>query len=155
VLSRSIAALPDEQRYQGPLAAREVAQHIGFEEEFPRKGSSRGVSNSPRFNSTVACSCLPRRRPAPNAQSFRLKSSRICWRTAVALDRLKLSRDISLQFFMSNALKHINSYREMAQETHAACEIADAVAATYLGAVEAGAGQKTAPELIAFLADSG
>jgi hypothetical protein len=40
------------------------------------------------------------------------------------------SRDISLQFFMSNALKHINDYREMAQETHTACEIADAVAAT-------------------------
>jgi 3-hydroxyisobutyrate dehydrogenase-like beta-hydroxyacid dehydrogenase len=77
----------------------------------------------------------------------------------VALDRLKpyiLSRDASaLPFYMSNALKDINYYREMAQETHSAREIADAVAATYLGAVEAGAGQKMLPELISFLADSG
>jgi 3-hydroxyisobutyrate dehydrogenase-like beta-hydroxyacid dehydrogenase len=77
----------------------------------------------------------------------------------VALDRLKpyiLSRDASaLPFYMSNALKDINYYREMAQETNSAREIADAVAATYLGAVEAGAGQKMLPELISFLADSG
>ncbi len=77
----------------------------------------------------------------------------------VALDRLKpyiLARDASsLPFYMSNALKDINYYREMAQETHSARDIADAVAATYLGAVEAGAGQKMLPELISFLADSG
>lgn len=76
----------------------------------------------------------------------------------VALDRLKpyiLSRDVTLQFFISNALKDINYYREMALESHSAREIADAVAATYLGAVEAGAGQKMVPELIAFLAENG
>jgi 3-hydroxyisobutyrate dehydrogenase-like beta-hydroxyacid dehydrogenase len=76
----------------------------------------------------------------------------------VALDRLKpyiLSRDVSLQFFISNALKDINYYREMALETHSAREIADAVAVTYLGAVESGAGQKMVPELIAFLAENG
>jgi 3-hydroxyisobutyrate dehydrogenase-like beta-hydroxyacid dehydrogenase len=77
----------------------------------------------------------------------------------VALERLKpylLSKDPSaLQFFISNALKDINYYREMAQETHAAREIADAVAATYSGAVEAGAGQRMVPELVSFLAESG
>lgn len=76
-----------------------------------------------------------------------------------ALDRLKpyiLARDASpVQFFISNALKDINYYREMAQETHSAREIADAVAATYLGAVESGAGQRMVPELVSFLADSG
>ncbi len=77
----------------------------------------------------------------------------------VALDRLRpyiLSKDASpVQFFISNALKDINYYREMAQETHSAREIADAIAATYLGAVEAGAGQNMVPELVSFLADSG
>jgi 3-hydroxyisobutyrate dehydrogenase-like beta-hydroxyacid dehydrogenase len=77
----------------------------------------------------------------------------------VALDRLRpylLSKDYSsVQFFMSNALKDINYYRQMAQETHSAREIADAVAATYLGAVSAGAGQKMIPELVSFLAESG
>ncbi len=77
----------------------------------------------------------------------------------VALDRLKpylLSKDAStVPFFMSNALKDINYYREMAQESHSAREIADAVAATYHGAVEAGAGQKMIAELVAYLAESG
>jgi len=76
----------------------------------------------------------------------------------VALDRLKpyiLSRDVTLQFSISNALKDINYYREMARETHSAREIADALCATYLGAVEAGAGRKMVPELIAFLAENG
>lgn len=77
----------------------------------------------------------------------------------VALERLRpyiLSRDASsLQFFISNALKDINYYREMARESHSAREIADAVAVTFLGAVEAGAGQKLLPELVSFLAESG
>lgn len=77
----------------------------------------------------------------------------------VALERLTpyiVSKDISaLPFFMSNALKDINYYREMARENHSAREIADAVAATFLGAVEAGAGQRMLPELVSFLAESG
>ncbi len=77
----------------------------------------------------------------------------------VALDRLKpylLTKDASaLQFFISNALKDIDYYREMARETHSAHAIADAVGATYLGAVEAGAGQKMVPELASFLAERG
>jgi 3-hydroxyisobutyrate dehydrogenase-like beta-hydroxyacid dehydrogenase len=76
-----------------------------------------------------------------------------------ALERLRpyiLSKDASsLQFFISNALKDINYYREMAQENHSAREIADAVAVTFLGAVEAGAGQNLLPELVSFLAESG
>jgi 3-hydroxyisobutyrate dehydrogenase-like beta-hydroxyacid dehydrogenase len=75
----------------------------------------------------------------------------------IALERLKpylLSRDASsLQFFIANALKDINYYREMAQETNSAHEIADAVAATFARVVEAGAGQKMLPELVSCLAD--
>lgn len=77
----------------------------------------------------------------------------------VALERLKpyiLARDASaVQFTISNALKDINYYRDMAQESYSARDIADAVAATYLGAVEAGAGQRMTPELISFLIESG
>ena len=77
----------------------------------------------------------------------------------IALERLKpylLSRDASaLQFFIANGLKDINYYREMAQDTNSAREIADAVAATLAGAVEAGAGQKMLPELVSCLADAG
>jgi 3-hydroxyisobutyrate dehydrogenase-like beta-hydroxyacid dehydrogenase len=77
----------------------------------------------------------------------------------IALERLKpylLSRDASsLQFFIANALKDINYYREMAQETNSAHEIADAVAATFARVVEAGAGQKMLPELVSCLADIG
>ena len=75
----------------------------------------------------------------------------------IALERLKpylLSRDASsVQFFIANALKDINYYREMAQETNSAHEIADAVASTFAGVVEAGAGQKMLPELVSCLAD--
>ena len=75
----------------------------------------------------------------------------------IALERLKpylLSRDASsLQFFIANALKDINYYKEMAQETNSAHEIADAVAATFARVVEAGAGQKMLPELVSCLAD--
>jgi 3-hydroxyisobutyrate dehydrogenase-like beta-hydroxyacid dehydrogenase len=77
----------------------------------------------------------------------------------IALERLKpylLSRDASsVQFFIANALKDINYYREMAQETNSAHEIADAVATTFAGVVEAGAGQKMLPELVSCLADTG
>jgi 3-hydroxyisobutyrate dehydrogenase-like beta-hydroxyacid dehydrogenase len=77
----------------------------------------------------------------------------------VTLERLRpylLSRDASsLQFFIANALKDINYYREMAQETNSAREIADAVASTVAGVVEAGAGQKMLPELVSCLADIG
>ncbi len=77
----------------------------------------------------------------------------------VALQRLApyiVSKDASaLPFYISNALKDLNYYREMAAENHSAHEIADAVAATVLGAVEAGAGQKMLPELISVLAESG
>jgi 3-hydroxyisobutyrate dehydrogenase-like beta-hydroxyacid dehydrogenase len=76
-----------------------------------------------------------------------------------ALERLTpylLSRDASaLQFFISNALKDINYYREMTQETNSAREIADALAATFAAVVEAGAGQKMLPELVSCLADAG
>jgi 3-hydroxyisobutyrate dehydrogenase-like beta-hydroxyacid dehydrogenase len=74
-----------------------------------------------------------------------------------ALERLRpylLSKDASsVQFFIANALKDINYYREMARETNSAHEIADAVATTFAGAVEAGAGQKMLPELVSCLAD--
>jgi len=60
-----------------------------------------------------------------------------------------------VQFFIANALKDINYYRAMAQETNSAHEIADAVATTFAGAVEAGAGQKMLPELVSCLADIG
>ena len=77
----------------------------------------------------------------------------------ITLERLRpylLSGDASsLQFFIANALKDINYYREMAQETNSAREIADAVAATCAGAIEAGAGQKMLPELVSCLADIG
>ncbi len=76
-----------------------------------------------------------------------------------ALERLRpylLSRDASpVQFFIANALKDINYYREMAQETDCARAIADAVAATFAGVVEAGAGQKMIPELVSCLAEAG
>jgi 3-hydroxyisobutyrate dehydrogenase-like beta-hydroxyacid dehydrogenase len=77
----------------------------------------------------------------------------------VALERLKpylLSRDASpVQFFIANALKDINYYREMAKETNSAHEIADAVATMFAGVIEAGAGQKMLPELVSCLADIG
>jgi 3-hydroxyisobutyrate dehydrogenase-like beta-hydroxyacid dehydrogenase len=77
----------------------------------------------------------------------------------VALERLRpylLSRDSSsVQFFIANALKDINYYREMAQETNSAHEIADAVATTFAGVIEAGAGQKMIPELVSCLTDIG
>jgi 3-hydroxyisobutyrate dehydrogenase-like beta-hydroxyacid dehydrogenase len=76
-----------------------------------------------------------------------------------ALERLRpylLSKDASpVQFFIANALKDNNYYREMAQETNSAREMADAVAATFAGVVEAGAGQKMIPELVSCLADIG
>jgi 3-hydroxyisobutyrate dehydrogenase-like beta-hydroxyacid dehydrogenase len=76
-----------------------------------------------------------------------------------ALERLRpylLSRDASpVQFFIANALKDMNYYREMAQETNSAHEIADAVATTFAGVIEAGAGQKMLPELVSCLADIG
>jgi 3-hydroxyisobutyrate dehydrogenase-like beta-hydroxyacid dehydrogenase len=77
----------------------------------------------------------------------------------IALERLRpylLSRDTSpVQFFIANALKDINYYREMAQETNSAHAIADAVAATFAGVIEAGAGQKMLPELVSCLGDVG
>jgi 3-hydroxyisobutyrate dehydrogenase-like beta-hydroxyacid dehydrogenase len=77
----------------------------------------------------------------------------------VSLERLRpylLSGDASsLQFFISNGLKDIDYYREMAQATSSAREIADAVAATLAGVIEAGAGQKMLPELVSCLADAG
>lgn len=77
----------------------------------------------------------------------------------MALERLRpylLSQDASaLQFFISNALKDIDYYREMTQETESAHGIADAVAATIAGAVDAGAGQRMLPELVSCLADIG
>lgn len=79
--------------------------------------------------------------------------------SGAALERLRpylLSKDASsVQFFIANALKDINYYREMAQETNSAREIADAVATTFAGVIEAGAGQKMPPELVSCLADIG
>jgi 3-hydroxyisobutyrate dehydrogenase-like beta-hydroxyacid dehydrogenase len=77
----------------------------------------------------------------------------------VALERLRpylLSKDSSsVQFVMANALKDINYYREMAQEMNCPHEIADAIATTFAGVVEAGAGQKMIPELVSCLTDIG
>jgi hypothetical protein len=39
----------------GPVAPREVAQHIGVEEIFHETASLRGASNSPQFDSKDAC----------------------------------------------------------------------------------------------------
>jgi 3-hydroxyisobutyrate dehydrogenase-like beta-hydroxyacid dehydrogenase len=76
-----------------------------------------------------------------------------------ALERLRpylLSKNASpVQFFIANALKDISYYREMAQETNSAHEIADAVATTFAGVIETGAGQKMLPELVSCLADIG
>lgn len=78
---------------------------------------------------------------------------------SVALDRLKpyiLARDASgLPFFVSNAQKDIDYYRQMALETHSAHAIADGVAATYAAVVGEGGGQKMLPELISLLAVRG
>ena len=78
---------------------------------------------------------------------------------SVALDRLKpyiLARDPSgLPFFVSNAQKDIDYYRQMALETHSAHAILDGIAATYSAVVEDGEGQKMVPELISILAQRG
>ena len=78
---------------------------------------------------------------------------------SVALDRLKpyiLARDASaLPFFVSNAQKDIDYYRQMALETHSAHAIVDGVAATYAAVVGDGAGQKMLPELISLLTARG
>lgn len=77
----------------------------------------------------------------------------------IALERLRpylLSNDPSaLQFFIANALKDITYYREMAQETRSARDIADAVGAMLAGVVASGAGHQLVPELVSCLAETG
>ncbi|MDM0046198.1 NAD(P)-dependent oxidoreductase [Variovorax dokdonensis] len=77
----------------------------------------------------------------------------------VALERLKsfiTQQDPSgLRFAMSNAQKDLGYYTEMAQGATAAQGIADAVLATYAGAVAQGGAQRFVPELVAVLAKGG
>ncbi|WP_038212984.1 NAD(P)-dependent oxidoreductase [Xenophilus azovorans] len=74
----------------------------------------------------------------------------------VALERLKpfiTRKDAnSLRFAMSNAQKDLGYYAEMAGDIGAAQAIADAVLATYAGAVEQGGPQRYVPELVELLA---
>ena len=74
----------------------------------------------------------------------------------IALERLKpylLNEDPSgLQFFMSNALKDLGYYVNMASDAAAQHAIADAVAGTYDSAVQQGGPRKLVPELVALLA---
>jgi 3-hydroxyisobutyrate dehydrogenase-like beta-hydroxyacid dehydrogenase len=74
----------------------------------------------------------------------------------VALDRLKpyiLERDASgLQFFMSNALKDLGYYVQMAADTEAVHRIGDAVAGTFDAAVQQGGPRAMLPELVSLLA---
>lgn len=74
----------------------------------------------------------------------------------VALERLKpfiTHKDAnSLRFAMSNAQKDLGYYAEMAGDIGAAQAIADAVLATYAGAVEQGGAQRYVPELVELLA---
>lgn len=77
----------------------------------------------------------------------------------VALERLKpfiTQQDASgLRFAMSNAQKDLGYYTEMAEGMQAAQAIADAVLATYAGAVTQGGAQRYVPELVALLAEKG
>jgi len=75
---------------------------------------------------------------------------------SVALERLTpwlLEHDPSgLRFFMSNALKDLDYYRNMASESGGAHAIADGVQATYAWAVEVGGAQALVPQLVELLA---
>ncbi|WP_225784210.1 NAD(P)-dependent oxidoreductase [Xenophilus sp. Marseille-Q4582] len=77
----------------------------------------------------------------------------------VALERLKpfiTQQDASgLRFAMSNAQKDLGYYTEMAEGMQAAQAIADAVLATYAGAVAQGGAQRYVPELVGLLAEKG
>lgn len=76
----------------------------------------------------------------------------------VALDRLKpyiLSRDSStLQFFMSNALKDLRYYVQMAGDSSAVHRIGDAVSATFDAAVQQGGPRAMVPELVSLLIEA-
>ncbi|RPH42801.1 MAG: NAD(P)-dependent oxidoreductase, partial [Burkholderiales bacterium] len=76
-----------------------------------------------------------------------------------ALDRLTpymTTRDASnLQFVMSNALKDLSYYTEMAGNAGAQRTIADAVAATFREGVARGGAQALVPELVSLLARRG
>lgn len=75
----------------------------------------------------------------------------------VALDRLKpyiLDRDTSgLQFFMSNASKDLRYYVQMARDTRAMHEIADAVSGTFESAVQQAGPRTMLPELVSILSE--
>lgn len=77
----------------------------------------------------------------------------------VALERLKpylLARDASgLRFAMSNALKDLGYYTQMAQDSGAARAIAEGVQATYERAVAQGSPDTLVPELVSLLAKAG
>lgn len=59
----------------------------------------------------------------------------------------------AFRFTLSNTLKDISYYAEMAEELGAAHSVADSMRLVYERAIQDGAGQKTVPELIAYLAD--
>ncbi len=77
----------------------------------------------------------------------------------MALDRLKpyiVSGDSSsLQFFMSNALKDLRYYVQMAGDSSAVQRIGDAVSATFDAAVQQGGPRALVPELVSLLAAAG
>ena len=75
----------------------------------------------------------------------------------VALDRLKpyiLERDGSgLQFYMSNALKDLRYYVQMAEDASAVHRISDAIADTFDAAVRKSGAHTMLPELVSLLSD--
>ncbi|SFM87423.1 NAD(P)-dependent oxidoreductase [Variovorax sp. OV329] len=77
----------------------------------------------------------------------------------VALERLKpflLARDATgLRFAMSNAVKDLGYYAQMAQDSQAARAIAEGVKSTYERGVAEGSAETLVPELIAILAKAG
>lgn len=77
----------------------------------------------------------------------------------VALERLKpylLSRDATgLRFAMSNALKDLGYYTQMAQDSGAARAIAEGVQLTYERGVAQGSPETLVPELVSLLAKAG
>jgi 3-hydroxyisobutyrate dehydrogenase-like beta-hydroxyacid dehydrogenase len=75
----------------------------------------------------------------------------------VVLDRFRPyleTKDVTaFRFTLSNTLKDMSYYAEMAKELGAAHSVADSIRLVFERATQDGAGQKTVPELIDFLAD--
>ena len=76
---------------------------------------------------------------------------------SVVLDRFRPyieTRDVTaFRFTLSNTLKDLSYYAEMAKELDAAHSVADSMRRVYELATQDGGGQKTVPELIGYLAD--